>query len=137
MNLEGRHEKFKQGYHDPIESLDSAHNLAITRDRQWREKREELTTAQTEIAHLHGQLSRSLAIQDHAFVFGHGVRILRLKNRLLATPDTNLVTLDLSLFSLEVTAFHQVDTYGCDDMLDAFVDVLPLPHLDEFPAPVP
>lgn len=84
---------FKEDYHYPIESLSKSYNLAITRERQWREKREELAAAQVEIAHLRGQLIQAPDILDHAFAFEHGAEILRLRNRLLATPDTNLVTL--------------------------------------------
>lgn len=74
-------------------------NLAITKDRQWREKKEELVAAQPKITYLRGQLSQAFAIWDCTFAFGHGVGILRLRNYLLATPDINLATLDLSLFS--------------------------------------
>lgn len=52
--LEERHKKFKLDYHDLIKSLSKVNNLAITRDKQWREKKEKLATAQAEIAHLCG-----------------------------------------------------------------------------------
>lgn len=42
----------------------------------------------------------------------------------------------MNLFSLEVVAFYQVDTYGRDDMLDAFVDMPLLPPSNEVPAPL-
>lgn len=51
------HKKFNQGHHDPVESLHRSNNLAITRDKLWREMKAELTVVQVEITHLRGQLS--------------------------------------------------------------------------------
>lgn len=68
--LEERHEKFKVDYYNPINSLRKANNLAITRQRQLREKRDEQMVTQVEIACLRGQLTQALDIRDHAFAFG-------------------------------------------------------------------
>lgn len=56
------HKKFKQDYCNLIESLSRVNNLAITRNRQWRENKEELVAAQAEIARLCGQLSQAPTI---------------------------------------------------------------------------
>lgn len=119
-------QKFKQEHRNPIESLRRVNNFAVSKDRLWREMKVELSTAQAEITHhLHDQLSRAPAICDRAFTFKYDVGALSLRDHLLAAPDTNLACLDLSLFSLGVTAFLQVNTYGHDDMPDTFTDVPP------------
>lgn len=98
-------------------------NPAVTRDRLWRETKVELLAARAKITCLHGQLSRAPAIQERAFTYGHGAGVLSLRDRLLATPDMNLASMDLRLFSFRFVVFCQVDTYGSDGMLDAFLDV--------------
>lgn len=43
--LQKRHSKFREDYREPIESLRKAHDLAIRKDIQLRERREELAPA--------------------------------------------------------------------------------------------
>lgn len=57
-----------------------------------------------------------------------------MRDHLLTSPDTNLTSLDLCLYSSRIVAFHLVDNYGHDGMLDAFADVLPLSPLNRAPA---
>lgn len=124
------HERFKQDYHDSFESLPRANNIAINRDRLWREMKAELKDTRAEITYLRGQLSWAPVLQDHAFTFGYGVGALSLKDHLLAILDTNLASLDLRSYSLGVVAFRLVDTYRHNDMPDLFADILPLPPPD-------
>lgn len=120
-----RHAKFKEDYYNPIEGLRKAHNLALTREVQWREKIEELAAAQAKLlVYVVNWIVPLLSGIVH-FPLGYGTRILRLRNLLLATPTINLSTLDESLFYPEYAACIRVDSFGHEDMPNAFVAVPP------------
>lgn len=88
-------------YRDSIKILSKVNNLTIPRNRQWREKKEELEAAQAEIARWVANCLKPPNFWDRAFSFGYGAKVLILRNRLLAAPTyINLTTLDLRLFSL-------------------------------------
>lgn len=55
----------------------------------------------------------------------------------MAMLDTNLASLEPCSYSPRVSTFHLVDTFGRDDMSNAFTDVPPLPPPNEFPASIP
>lgn len=54
-----------------------------------------------------------------------------MRDHLQVAPNTNLASLDLRSYSPEVFDFRLVDTYGRDEMPDAFMDVPPLLPLDK------
>lgn len=55
--FEERHEKFKQDYQDSIESLCNVNNVAILKDRLWKETKTRLTAARAELTSLPRELS--------------------------------------------------------------------------------
>lgn len=93
--------------------------------------------AQAEISHLHGQLAQALAIQTRAFAYGHVAGIERLSAHLLNDSGKDLRALDKRFFNLQIAACCHVDTFGCEEMPDAFAGVLLFPSTNEDPALAP
>lgn len=85
-------------------------------DRVWGE----LAAIQRQNASLREQLVQAPAIRDSAFVFGHVVGVLRLKNLILVAPSMNLASLDNALLFPEISSPRKVASMGQEEMPDAF-----------------
>lgn len=126
VELQECHTKLREDYCDFTEGLMKAQDISFKREVQWKEKQEELATAQVEISCMHGQLACAPAIWDSVFAYGHTAGIVRLRTRLLNDLSTDLRALDRHLFNPEIVSCSHIDTFRREDILDAFVGVPPL-----------
>lgn len=87
------------------------------------EKKAQLADAKEDITRLRSQLVYAPIARDHAFAYGYGVGVLRLRSHLITNLSTDLMHLDPNLFKPEATSCYYVDKFGRTEMPNTFTDI--------------